>query len=375
MCSVPPEGFAEPRLRDYGFKSGTSMASPHVAGAAALLLSIAPNATPDMLKSALMDGSRKDPRLADFCVSSGHLDLQGAVDRLLPFWVVPSEDRVTIAAGIDRCGLLFNAGKQLVAGEYKADLFVTEDRNNIRIPLTLNVTAAPAPIIEAVVVDDSVTGDGDGLAEPGETVVLDISLFVTGSAFYLNPTGILSAVDVNAPVTVSDAQGAWGSGLSGSTLTPTDSFQVAFDHGASGDIEFVLTVGNATFDPVSLTFSVNVEEFYSVLGQVQDAQAGTGIADVRVEYWGNQGGTVTADSLGNYRIDGLTPGDYKIRALLTKKGSDVGLDRRFRSNRNEHSCWLTEVSFSAETITLNIPAGRTDKEVLTIKCGGAAIQF
>ena len=378
VFSTITEGFAEPRLRDYGFKSGTSMASPHVAGAAALLLSIAPNATPDMLKSALMDGSRKDPRLADFCVSSGHLDLQGAVDRLLPFWVVPSEDRVTIAAGTSTdVELLFNAGKQLVAGEYKADLFVTEDRNNIRIPLTLNVTAAPAPIIEAVVVDDSVTGDGDGLAEPGETVVLDISLFVTGSAFYLNPTGILSAVDVNAPVTVSDAQGAWGSGLSGSTLTPTDSFQVAFDPGASGEIEFVLTVGNATFDPVPLTFSVNVEEFYSVLGQVQDAQAGTGIADVRVEYWGNQGGTVTADSLGNYRIDGLTPGDYKIRALPTAhEKSDPMLVSIGGSDQTGMNIPVgaTEVSFSAETITLNIPAGRTDKEVLTI-ANAAAQQF
>jgi len=42
---------------DYNEFSGTSMASPHVAGAAALVWSIAPNATPQQVRQALLDGA------------------------------------------------------------------------------------------------------------------------------------------------------------------------------------------------------------------------------------------------------------------------------------------------------------------------------
>ena len=44
----------------YRYASGTSMAAPHVTGAAALLMSAYPNATPSQIKTALLEGANKD---------------------------------------------------------------------------------------------------------------------------------------------------------------------------------------------------------------------------------------------------------------------------------------------------------------------------
>jgi len=51
---------AAPNPPEYGFMSGTSMSSPHDAGAAALIKAVHPNWTPDMIKAALMTTSWTD---------------------------------------------------------------------------------------------------------------------------------------------------------------------------------------------------------------------------------------------------------------------------------------------------------------------------
>jgi subtilisin family serine protease len=60
----------------YGTKAGTSMATPHVAGACALLLSIDPTLTYSQVKQILLD--TVDPILPGLCVSRGRMNLAAA---------------------------------------------------------------------------------------------------------------------------------------------------------------------------------------------------------------------------------------------------------------------------------------------------------
>src|SRR6202000_971447 len=58
----------------YAFMSGTSMASPHVAGAAALGEAADPGVSPAQVKQALLSSVDPVPALASRSVSGGRLD-------------------------------------------------------------------------------------------------------------------------------------------------------------------------------------------------------------------------------------------------------------------------------------------------------------
>ena len=61
---------------DYdGTYSGTSMATPHVAGASALVLAANPFANANDIKSLILENARKIPSLKGRCVTEGTLDI------------------------------------------------------------------------------------------------------------------------------------------------------------------------------------------------------------------------------------------------------------------------------------------------------------
>jgi len=66
----------------YGFLQGTSMAAPHVTGAAALLFSRMPSATVTEVKDALLSGADPVPSLAGKTASQGRLNASKAMDVL-----------------------------------------------------------------------------------------------------------------------------------------------------------------------------------------------------------------------------------------------------------------------------------------------------
>jgi subtilisin family serine protease len=82
------------------FLSGTSMSSPHVAGAAALLIAAKPNWSPSQVESALVTTARDSVRLQDavtaagpFDAGSGTIDVGKAVTAGLYFNITPTEFR------------------------------------------------------------------------------------------------------------------------------------------------------------------------------------------------------------------------------------------------------------------------------------------
>jgi subtilisin family serine protease len=67
---------------DYGYLEGTSMAAPHVTGAAALLFSLRPSATVTEVRNALLSGADPVASLSGKTTTGGRLDVSQAIDAL-----------------------------------------------------------------------------------------------------------------------------------------------------------------------------------------------------------------------------------------------------------------------------------------------------
>ena len=67
----------------YAYMQGTSMATPHVAGAAALVLSVNPNLTAAQVKSAILSTAEKKSSLTGLSVTGARLNVKSAVTSVL----------------------------------------------------------------------------------------------------------------------------------------------------------------------------------------------------------------------------------------------------------------------------------------------------
>lgn len=80
FSTVVEQGYTDVVIDKFGFKAtwdGTSMATPHVAGAAALYWSANPSKTWQEVKAAILGSAKKIPALANKSVSGGKLDVDG----------------------------------------------------------------------------------------------------------------------------------------------------------------------------------------------------------------------------------------------------------------------------------------------------------
>ena len=68
----------------YAFLQGTSMATPHVTGAAALLFSLKPTATVTEVREALLTTTKATPSLAGKTMTGGRLDVSAALRQTRP---------------------------------------------------------------------------------------------------------------------------------------------------------------------------------------------------------------------------------------------------------------------------------------------------
>ncbi len=143
---------------DNGFAvvSGTSFSAPHVAGVAALVQAATAAADYRQLKAHLLFGT------------------VNGTDALGP--VTPGQD------------------KEAVPGRVATD--------RLDAAKALSGPAGGVPVITAVNIDDSATGNGNGALDPGETALLEITLSNVW-ADELNVTGTLSTAD-SAAISVND---------------------------------------------------------------------------------------------------------------------------------------------------------------------------
>lgn len=193
--------------------SGTSMASPHVAGAAAVLLHHRPDLSATEVKSALINSANPDSAKSGtgdqsanvFSAGAGALDLERALTASL-FW-----DTVSLS------GDCFTSCNFTLTGTYSGTqalllstgLYLSDDNAIAALPSTLNVT--PGESFELPLSLD-VTNTADGwltgrvlVEDPSQTMttsVVALSIYV-GSKVNKDVINLLGTVSAGSPSTLS----------------------------------------------------------------------------------------------------------------------------------------------------------------------------
>jgi subtilisin family serine protease len=294
----------------YATLSGTSMATPHVAGVAALLMSLSPSASWDMVKQTIMDSAVEDEALADKCVTSGHLSAYRAANMMLSYWLEMMPSSLSLESGRSTNVVVhFNRQRLARVGAYRAN--ITADPPFLgtnAVAVTMTVNPAPIAAVGPVRVDDAIGGDGDGNAEPGETANLYVSVLNNGSAMMLASTGFVSTAVGGVAIL---QQPSWGVIASHFALEPTVPLRVSFPAGPPTNVLFKMTVNDGVKGPwTGLVFSVSVGPLQTITGRVTDAWTGQPISDAKVDYLATEvGGTANTDPNGFYRLPGMSAGD------------------------------------------------------------------
>lgn len=89
ILSTLNSGSSSPGSDTYSFYQGTSMATPHVAGVAALLYAVDPSITPDEVESILKDTARSFPSTCSLC-GDGIVDATAALEAIVGGPVTPT---------------------------------------------------------------------------------------------------------------------------------------------------------------------------------------------------------------------------------------------------------------------------------------------
>ena len=138
------------RFNAYQYLSGTSMATPHVSGACALLLSVNPRLSGAEIKDILLRST--DPTLPGLCVSGGRLNMYKAILETGSGWIETDPNELSLGAyGFANVDVTFSA-VGLDAGTYEGEIILlSNDPCHVKsvVPVTMYVnpdtlTVSPA---------------------------------------------------------------------------------------------------------------------------------------------------------------------------------------------------------------------------------------
>jgi hypothetical protein len=226
VSTVPPSS--------YGYKRGTSMATPHVTGAVALYASVNPGATPAQTRQDLLTaGVRPLEALEGLTLTGGTLDI-GTLMELEPIDLLAP-------------GAPANATATVVSGG-RVDVSWIDQSNN-ELGFAIERSADGLNYFVADTVGTSLTGYSDRTVQPGGTYFYRVHAFNPGGAsdHAYAPTSVTTPTVTlpNAPSSLTAKALPPGQGVSlawKDNSTNEDGFQIERKTGSKGSWQLLNTV-------------------------------------------------------------------------------------------------------------------------------------
>ena len=198
----------------YANYSGTSMAAPHITGAAALLKSIYPNATGLQIKQAILESAASTPSLAGITVSGGRLDIPSAIQRLsailgsnasLPQIAIQTIDSLSSETGPDPGAVQVSRAGGDIAQDLVVNLLwqgsATNGSDYQAQQATITIPAN-SPSIDLII-----TPIDDPTYEGPETLTVQLT---ASGGYTISPTGSAASLTITDNDTPPPSTDLWG---------------------------------------------------------------------------------------------------------------------------------------------------------------------
>ena len=304
----------------YSSISGTSMATPHVSGAAALLKSLIPSLTSSEIKSQLLQSVDTLASLDGLMATGGRLNVNNA--------------------------FIFASGP-----------FLTTTLNSF----------SESP------------GNGDGIFNPGEDVDLQLTVQNIGGENAVSVSAVVSTS--TSGITVNTGSVAVGNINSGTAQSLAQPFSISIDPAFStpATVEFTVTYTDADLEIWTDNVYLTVNTSSTVSGRVTAFTGGTPINGATVTYVGTNNSTivasgeVTTDSNGDYSFSGVE-GNYSVSvtALTYNPSSPVAVTLPGDQTGIDFALRRSAIQVTPSSITLTLDPGQIASEVITLSNDGDA---
>lgn len=308
----------------------------------------------------------------------------------LQAWLTVAPTRATVLPGTSQAfAVTASATDQVAASNANGTVLVHGDdpvTPSISVTVGQTVTAVPRLVLTRASVTDvqapylPYIGNGDYLAEPGETVGLVLMLQNQGQAVAQAVTGTVHCDDAQVEFLATDS--SYGDITAGSYVFPQTFPLLRIAPGCPSNHAVAMTIDlvDAAGHAVSIPFSILVDRYATLRGRVTDAATGAPVAWPLIDIDGALAPSMGDDRAnGNFEINGLRPGNHRIRAWVADQAYepveapvDFAPDAVQRHDFILHRKMDRHIAVSHPAVTLTLEQGATGSVPFVISNTGTA---